>query len=100
MTNIIKKGLALGLGMIATTQEQAKKIADELVKRGELSQEESKEFVKEMYEKGKETKLELEQLINTKTKEVLGELNLATKEDIQRLEQRIANIENQKNKLE
>jgi len=92
--------LALGLGMIATTQEQAKKIADELVKRGELSQEESKEFVKEMYEKGKETKLELEQLINTKTKEVLGELNLATKEDIQRLEQRIANIENQKNKLE
>ncbi len=86
--------------MIATTQEQAKKIADELVKRGELSQEESKEFVKEMYEKGKETKLELEQLINTKTKEVLGELNLATKEDIQRLEQRIANIENQKNKLE
>ncbi|MGR6008392.1 phasin family protein [Bacillus cereus group sp. BfR-BA-01453] len=100
MTNIIKKGLALGLGMIVTTQEQAKKIADELVKRGELSQEESKEFVKEMYEKGKETKLELEQLINTKTKEVLGELNLATKEDIQRLEQRIANIENQKNKLE
>ncbi|MGR5875268.1 phasin family protein [Bacillus pacificus] len=92
--------MALGLGMIATTQEQAKKIADELVKRGELSQEESKEFVKEMYEKGKETKLELEQLINTKTKEVLGELNLATKEDIQRLEQRIANIENQKNKLE
>ncbi|MGR5868518.1 phasin family protein [Bacillus pacificus] len=68
MTNIIKKGLALGLGMIATTQEQAKKIADELVKRGELSQEESKEFVKEMYEKGKETKLELEQLINTKNK--------------------------------
>lgn len=66
------------------------------MKRGELSQEESKEFVKEMYEKGKETKLELEQLINTKTKEVLGELNLATKEDIQRLEQRIANIENQK----
>lgn len=100
MTNIIKKGLALGLGMIVTTQEQAKKIADELVKRGELSQEESKEFVKEMYEKGKETKLELEQLINNKTKGLLGELNLATKEDIQRLEQRIANIENQKNKLE
>ena len=38
------------------------------MKRGELSQEESKEFVKEMYEKGKETKLELEQLINTKQK--------------------------------
>ncbi|CUB12114.1 Poly(hydroxyalcanoate) granule associated protein (phasin) [Bacillus cereus] len=100
MTNILKKGLTLGLGMIVTTQEQAKRIADELVKRGELSQEESKEFVKEMHEKGKETKLELEQLINEKTKELLDELNIATKVDIQRLEQRIANIENQQNKLE
>ncbi|WP_431521042.1 phasin-related domain-containing protein [Bacillus cereus] len=56
----MKKRLTLGLGMIVTTQEQAKRIADELVKRGELNQEESKEVIKEMHEKGKETKLELE----------------------------------------
>lgn len=100
MTNMIKKGLALGLGLVVTTKEQAEKMVDELVKKGELSREESKEFVEEVFQKGKETQKELDQMINQKMKELLGELNLATKEDIQRLEQRIVQLENQQNESE
>lgn len=100
MTNMIKKGLTLGLGLVVTTKEQAEKIVDELVKRGELKQEESKEFIEEILEKGKGTKIELEQIINKKTTELLGELNVATKKDIERLEKRIVRLENQQNKLE
>ncbi|MED4732203.1 phasin family protein [Aneurinibacillus migulanus] len=100
MTNMIKKGLALGLGLVVTTKEQAEKMVDELVKKGDLSREESKEFVEEVFQKGKETQKELDQMINQKMKELLGELNLATKEDIQRLEQRIVQLENQQNESE
>lgn len=98
MTNMIKKGLALGLGLVVTTKEQAEKIVDELVKRGELQQEESKEFVEEILEKG--TKIELEQIINNKTTELLNGLNVATKDDIQQLEKRIVDLENQQNRSE
>lgn len=93
MKNMIKKGLALGLGLAVTTKEQAEKIVDELVKKGELSQQESKEFVNELLQKGEETQKELDQMIYKKLKQLLDELNLATKEDIQRLEQRMNKFE-------
>ncbi|TDF94432.1 phasin family protein [Paenibacillus piri] len=95
MKDMIKKGLALGLGLAVASKEQAEKMVDELVKKGELSREESRQFVDELLQKGEKAQIELERMISQKTKELLDGLNLATKEDIQRLEQRIEQIQNQ-----
>lgn len=95
MRNMFKKGLSLGLGLAITSKEQTEKIVDELVKKGDLSREESKEFVDELHQKGEEAQKELDQKIASKTKDLLGELNLASKEDIQRLEQRTKQLEQQ-----
>lgn len=94
MKNMIKKGLSLGLGLAVTSKEKAEIIVDELVKKGELNREESKEFIDQLLQKSEETQKELDKIINKNMKELLGELNLATKEDIQRLEQRIIHLEN------
>ncbi|MFC9655379.1 phasin family protein [Bacillus subtilis] len=98
MKNMIRKGMALGLGLVVTSKEQAEKMVDEWVKKGELSREESKEFVDQLLQKGEETQKELDQMISKKIKELLGELNLATKDDIRRLEQRLDQLENRENK--
>jgi len=53
------------------------------------------ETVNYVVKKGKETRSELDQMIQERMKKMLNELNLVTKEDVQRLEQRIAELEQQ-----
>ena len=93
MKELIKRGLALGLGLAVTTKEQVEKLVEEMVKKGELGREESAAYVGEMVRRGEEVKKELERIINQKVKEKLEEFQLATKEDIRRLEQRLNQIE-------
>ena len=100
MRNMLKKGLALGLGLAITSKEQAEKFVEELVKKGEMTQEESKGFVNELIQKGEEMQKELDEMINKRLSQLLGQLNVATKEEIQRLEQRINELENQQIKPE
>ena len=91
--DIINKTFSLGIGAAVTSKEQIEKLVDELVKKGEVSQAESKSMVDEMMKKGDEARAEFEQQINVKVKQRLAELDLATKEDIERLENRIALLE-------
>lgn len=67
---------------------------DELVKKGELSRTESKDYLDDLVKKGEETQQELDNILRQRLKSLLDELNVATKEDIQCLEQRIALMEN------
>jgi polyhydroxyalkanoate synthesis regulator phasin len=100
MKNMIKKGLALGLGLAITSKEQAEKVVEELVKKGEVTQEESKGFVNELIQKGQETQKELELFINNKVQQLLGQLNLVTKVEVQRLEQQISQLEERITQME
>ena len=91
--DIINKTFSLGIGAAITSKEQVEKLVDELVKKGEVTQAESKSMVDDLMKKGDDARAEFEQQINVKVKERLAEMNLATKEDIERLENRIALLE-------
>jgi len=92
--DLIKKGLAFGLGLAVTSKEQAEKFVNDLVKKGELSLEESKDMVNQLIQRGEEEKKGLQRIVREQIKQILNELDLATKEDIQKLEQRIQKLEN------
>lgn len=93
MMDFIKKGLAFGLGLAVTSKEQAEKFVDEMVKKGELSQEESKDIINQLIQRGEEEKNELKRIMREQIKQLMDELDLATKDDINKLEQRIQNLE-------
>ncbi|MEJ9212458.1 phasin family protein [Bacillus smithii] len=92
--DLIKKGLSFGLGLAVTSKEQAEKFVNDLVKKGELSLEESKDMVNQLIQRGEEEKKGLQRIVRVQIKQILNELDLATKEDIQKLEQRIQKLEN------
>lgn len=92
--DLIKKGLSFGLGLAVTSKEQAEKFVNDLVKKGELSLEESKDMVNQLVQRGEEEKKGLQRIVREQIKQILNELDLATKEDIQKLEQRIQKLEN------
>jgi len=94
MKDLINKGLAFGLGLAVVSKEQIEKLVDELVKKGEVSSAESKEMVRELFEKGEAEKKEMNIRIHEQLEKLLKELNIPTKADLERLEQRIQDLEN------
>jgi len=91
MEEILKKVFLAGIGTLALTYEKANEVVEAMVEKGKITM-----------EQGKELNEELKRVINNKEttsnnssdlKDILKELNLATKEDITNLESRINNLE-------
>lgn len=94
MKDLLSKGLSIGLGLAVVSKEQIEKLVDELVKKGEVSTAESKELARELFEKGEAEKKEMNARIHEQLEKLLKELNIPTKADLERLEQRIQALEN------
>jgi len=93
MESLLDKFLLSGLGVLVLTEDKIEKLIGELTKKGEIGQGEKKELLTEIIEKGEEKKKEIEGKIREKVKKVLSQMNVATKDDIQKLEKRIETLE-------
>ncbi|MGU3473616.1 phasin-related domain-containing protein [Paenibacillus sp. D51F] len=89
----MNKAFSLGLGLAASTREQAEKLAQELSAKGDMSKADSQQFVSSMIQRGQEAKGSLETFVRERVKAVTDELNLVHREELQRLEKRIADLE-------
>ncbi|WP_372632491.1 phasin family protein [Cohnella sp.] len=93
MKDAIGKAMSLGLGLVVAGKEQVERTIEELVKKGELSRTESGSLTEELVRKGEEARGRVEELVRTRIHALLGDGTLATKEDIERLEQRLSDLE-------
>ncbi len=89
MFETLDKMMLAGLGAISMTRERAEKIFDEYVSRGKIEKENRTGFVKAMMDAADKNRSELENLIAKQVRETVEHLNLPTREDVQRLEQKI-----------
>ena len=78
-----------GLGALTMTKDRAEKIFDEYVKRGQAEQAGRSGFVKELLDSAERNRRELEDLIARQVSQTIAKTNLATREDIQRLEAKL-----------
>jgi polyhydroxyalkanoate synthesis regulator phasin len=93
MESLLGKFLLSGLGVLVLTEEKIVKFIEELTKEGEITQKGKKELLTEIIEKGEEKKKEIEGKIREEVENMLSQMNVATKNDIQKLEKRIATLE-------
>lgn len=93
MRDLLKKGLALGVGLAVVSKEQIEKTVEEFVKKGEISVEDSRTLVKELIEKAEQEKNILNNKIKEQFKHLLKEFQVPLQEDMERLEQRIIILE-------
>ena len=96
MFDLIKKTMLTGVGLAAMTRDKVEELARELIEKGEMTEKEGKELVDEFMKKSEQAKKDLETKVEGIVEKVLGKMNLATKEDIRRLEEKIRDIEQQK----
>jgi polyhydroxyalkanoate synthesis regulator phasin len=89
MKELLRKAFTLGWGAMALTREAAEKLVDELVKKGEVGQEEARDLVNDLLERGKKEREEVQKVIRQEMARVLGELNLPSRDDLLRLEEKV-----------
>jgi poly(hydroxyalkanoate) granule-associated protein len=94
MFETLDKMMLAGLGAISMTRERAEKIFDEYVSRGKVEKENRTGFVKAMMDAADKNRAELESLISKQVRETVEHLNLPTRDDVQRLEQKIEELLN------
>jgi polyhydroxyalkanoate synthesis regulator phasin len=92
---LLEKTVELGLGAALLTKDAAKKLVDDLVRRGAMTKEEGSKLVSEMLEKGKGQKEKMEALISETVERVLRKADLARRSSFEELEKRVAALETQ-----
>jgi polyhydroxyalkanoate synthesis regulator phasin len=96
VADIIKKAMLAGLG----AQEKAKEFVEELVKAGELSKNEGATLVKEWASKAEESTKDMDHKVKDTIAAAFEKLNLATRDDMERLEKKIQGMSARLTKLE
>ena len=89
MFETLDKMMMAGLGAISMTRERAEKMFDEYVSRGKAEKENRTGFVKEVMDSADRTRSELEKMISEQVQETVTSLHLASKEDVERIEQKL-----------
>ncbi|MCK4518602.1 MAG: polyhydroxyalkanoate synthesis regulator [Candidatus Omnitrophica bacterium] len=92
MRDFLEKAMNLGLGALVVTREKVEAVVDELVKKGEVGQEEGDKLVKELVDKGKEGKEEIEAQIEKMIKAIFEKLDLPTRKEFNELKSEIENL--------
>ena len=94
MLILSKKIILAGIGTFSLTREKANRIADELIKKGELSKDESKEFIVDLLSKAEQEKDRLFERIKPEIRQRLEKMNFVSKKYIEELEEKVNELEN------
>ncbi len=84
----IKELFLLGVGLMATLEEETKRKMDYLVKKGSEKEEKGRKYIQEL--KGKEEAKNVEARVERALKRMVDMAGIATKEDVRRLEKKLA----------
>jgi len=89
LDQLLRKLFLSGLGLFALTQEKIEELVEEMAKKGAIAWSEKEDLLGELIKRGKEQKVEVERRIGEKVEEMLSRVNIASKDDIERLEKKI-----------
>ncbi|CAA6805159.1 MAG: FIG00388526: hypothetical protein [uncultured Sulfurovum sp.] len=82
---MLKELLYTGMGAAALIKEKVEAELDELQKKGKINTDDAKSFIESIEAKGKEEDEKIKEKTKLMIKEIIDELGLATKEDIEAL---------------
>jgi poly(hydroxyalkanoate) granule-associated protein len=90
-----RKIMLAGVGALALTEEKLESVVQELIKKGELTEEEGKKTLAELREKISQNKRALQDQIQQNIDKALKKMGYASREEVKGLEQRIEGLEAQ-----
>ena len=93
MLEFIKKAIFISAGLASMTAEKIEETVAEIVKRGELSETQGKEFIRDLKEKSAKAKKDMGERIDKMVDDTLRKLSLPTRKEVEELKARIEELE-------
>jgi len=93
MSEMIRKMGLFSVGVISLTQEKIEEFSQEMIKKGEMSREEGKKFVRDILSEKEKQMNDLENKINEVIKENIEKSGIVMKSDLSALEKKIEHLE-------
>jgi polyhydroxyalkanoate synthesis regulator phasin len=99
MKELLQKTWSFGLGVFDFTREKVEELVQEMVRRGELTQQDGPEAVKEILARAQEVQADLWEKIKELVNKALAEARPAKAADLAALQKRLAALEEEVNRL-
>jgi len=96
MKELLWKGLHLGLGAATIGKERAKRIVNELEKKGAITAKEGTTLVKRVLREAQKEQKRLTKLGKQEVRKALREVGVVSLNEIKRLKKRISRLQKQK----
>jgi len=93
MLDAIHKMFLDGVGLAAMTKHKIDEHVKELVEKGKLTEKEGRELAEDVLKKSKQAKKDIEKQVEKQVQQTLQTLQIASKEDVEKLEARIEKLE-------
>jgi len=93
MDDFLKKTLHFGIGLFDYTKEKVESLVEEMVRRGEVSRQESSQAVEELWAKAKEEQAAFWDKMKTLINKVVDDMALVKRSEFKALEARLAALE-------
>lgn len=87
---MIKELLYTGMGAATMVKERVEEEVKKLEESGKLNKDEAKSFLESIESKGKQEEERMKSMIKDSLREIIDELNIATKDDIEKLKEELA----------
>jgi polyhydroxyalkanoate synthesis regulator phasin len=93
MENPIRTGIYAGLGLALRTRDAVMETGRRIAQESSMSEDEGRKFVDDLLKQSEDVRGRLSELVEERVSDVLNRFDLAKRSDIDRLEQRIAELE-------
>jgi polyhydroxyalkanoate synthesis regulator phasin len=90
--DLLKRYIDAGLAFTALTQARAEALVKDLVKAGELQADQARDTVADLLERSRKNSEKLLETVRTEVRQQITSLGIATQEDLDRIEDRIASV--------
>jgi len=97
MFDALRKAVLFGAGLAMMTTEKMSEFANEMVKKGEISEREARQALKEWAEKSKQARKEMEAKTEVLVGQVMAKMNIPTRSEVDELKARLAKLEKARN---
>ena len=89
MFDLIRKTMLAGVGFTIVTKDKVEQLIGEYIKKGEMTEKEGKKLLNEFMKKSELARKDLEKRLEEMIKKALKKMNIATVDDIKRLDRKI-----------
>ena len=87
--DMLRRYLDAGIAFTQMTQKRAEEIVRDLVKAGEVQTEQAQQVAQELFDRSRQNTERLLDLVRNEIKSQISNLNLATRDDVERLVRRL-----------